>query len=186
MDVNGEAEDEEISVWEGFQQEDLADAMLDMFEEEDEKDLDWLPPKCEIRHRITERQVLTNRIPIHSTNHPTSTRTFRGQQGPIDESVLSDPSTDNDEAAPVALAIKALCHMITGCTAVYLIVCFFLLLPSFFPLLLPSALIPPIIPPGVKICKICGGCRSGSRSLSGLIDHRYVVCLRCFCHILEI
>ena len=54
MNVNGEAEDEEISVWEGFQQEDLADAMLDMFEEEDEKDLDWLPPKLEARRNKTQ------------------------------------------------------------------------------------------------------------------------------------
>lgn len=44
-----EAEYEEISEWEGFGQEDLTDAMLDMFEDDDEKDLDWLPPKLEAR-----------------------------------------------------------------------------------------------------------------------------------------
>ena len=65
MDVNGEAEDEEISVWEGFQQEDLADAMLDMFEEEDEKDLDWLPPKLEARRNKTQNNSKKGRyLPI--------------------------------------------------------------------------------------------------------------------------
>lgn len=65
MDVNGEAEDEEISVWEGFQQEDLADAMLDMFEEEDEKDLDWLPPKLEARQNKTQNNSKKGRyLPI--------------------------------------------------------------------------------------------------------------------------
>ena len=49
MDKSEEAEYEEISEWEGFGQEDLTDAMLDMFEDDDEKDLDWLPPKLEAR-----------------------------------------------------------------------------------------------------------------------------------------
>ena len=49
MDEDVEAKDEEISEWEGFQQEELADTMLDIFKEEDEKDLDWLPPKLETR-----------------------------------------------------------------------------------------------------------------------------------------
>ena len=33
----------------GFQQEDLADAMVDMFEVDDLSDLDWLPQKLQTR-----------------------------------------------------------------------------------------------------------------------------------------
>ena len=46
-DEEEEAEDEELCEQEGFWQEDLVDAMLDMFEDDDEKDLDWLPPALE-------------------------------------------------------------------------------------------------------------------------------------------
>ena len=36
---------EELQEWEGFGKEDLLDVMLGMFEDDDEDDLDWLPPK---------------------------------------------------------------------------------------------------------------------------------------------
>lgn len=49
MDENDQDGDDEISEWEGFQREDLADAMLDMFDGDGEKDTDWLPPKSEAR-----------------------------------------------------------------------------------------------------------------------------------------
>ena len=49
MDENDQDGDDEISEWEGFQREDLADAMLDMFDDDGEKDMDWLPPKLEAR-----------------------------------------------------------------------------------------------------------------------------------------
>ena len=166
--------------------------MLDMFEEEDEKDLDWLPPKLEARRNKTQNNSKKGRyLPIEyqftalitqpAPDRPKTykkgpdvmskskrtqqryQRTFRGQgkltgfgfkapsypprvetpkskpkvtiraavkvpvasEEPIDEiaqplnlpapspsrslharaaSVLLDPSTDNDEAAPVALA----------------------------------------------------------------------------------
>ena len=40
-----ELEDEELEEWEGFSREDLAEAMVDMFEADDTFDLDWLPEK---------------------------------------------------------------------------------------------------------------------------------------------
>ena len=45
LDEDEEAEDER----EGFQWEDLADAMLDMFEDADKRHLNWLPPALEAK-----------------------------------------------------------------------------------------------------------------------------------------
>jgi len=42
--VDGESE-EELHEWEGFEREDLIGVMVDMFEDDDEKDPDWLPQK---------------------------------------------------------------------------------------------------------------------------------------------
>jgi len=36
-------EDEELVEWEGFGREDLAEVMVDMFDDDDPGDLDWLP-----------------------------------------------------------------------------------------------------------------------------------------------
>ena len=40
MDESSEVEDKEMSEWEGFQRENLADTMLDMFEDNDTQNLD--------------------------------------------------------------------------------------------------------------------------------------------------
>lgn len=61
VDKSEEAEYEEISEWEGFGQEDLTDAMLDMFEDDDEKDLDWLPPKLEARWNKKQNNIKKGR-----------------------------------------------------------------------------------------------------------------------------
>ena len=42
-DYMEEDEDEELVVWEGFDREDLAEVMVDMFDDDDPGDLDWLP-----------------------------------------------------------------------------------------------------------------------------------------------
>ena len=44
-EVVDDGEEEELQEWEGFGKEDLLDVMLGMFEEDEEDDLDWLPPK---------------------------------------------------------------------------------------------------------------------------------------------
>lgn len=78
-DEEEEAEDEELCEWEGFRQEDLVDAMLDMFEDDDEKDLDWLPPALEEKRKKRKKNskgkyLLTDRIPILDADYPTCTR----------------------------------------------------------------------------------------------------------------
>jgi hypothetical protein len=40
-----EEKDEEVEEWEGFSNEDLAEAMVGMFEVDDPRDLDWLPER---------------------------------------------------------------------------------------------------------------------------------------------
>ena len=44
-EVIDDSEEEEFQEWEGFGKEDLLDVMLGIFEDDDEDDLDWLPPK---------------------------------------------------------------------------------------------------------------------------------------------
>ena len=43
--------EEGFQEWEGFGKEDLLDVMLGMFEDDDEDDLDWLPPKLAAKHQ---------------------------------------------------------------------------------------------------------------------------------------
>ena len=44
-DYSEEEEEEEVEEWEGFGKEDLAEAMVGMFEMDDPFDLDWLPER---------------------------------------------------------------------------------------------------------------------------------------------
>ena len=44
-EVVDDQSEEELHEWEGCEREDLIDAMVDMFEDDDEKDQDWLPQK---------------------------------------------------------------------------------------------------------------------------------------------
>ena len=66
--VDDESE-EEWHEWEGFEREDLIDAMVDMFEDDDEKDQDWLPQKLAAsKKRQEKRYVLTNWIAFDSAD----------------------------------------------------------------------------------------------------------------------
>src|SRR5882672_592112 len=51
---DGEELEDELEEWEGFGKEDLAEAMVDMFEADDPLDLDWLPEKLKNK-KIRER-----------------------------------------------------------------------------------------------------------------------------------
>jgi len=48
-DEGEEEEEEELEEWEGFGKEDLAEAMVGMFEVDDPSDLDWLPERKHFR-----------------------------------------------------------------------------------------------------------------------------------------
>jgi len=62
--VDDESE-EELHEWEGFEREDLIDAMVDMFEDDDEKDPDWLPQKLAAK-RKKRRENKKGNSPIGS------------------------------------------------------------------------------------------------------------------------
>ena len=52
--------------WEGFEREDLIDAMVDMFEDDDEKDQDWLPQKLAAKHKKRQENKKGMYSPIGS------------------------------------------------------------------------------------------------------------------------
>ena len=60
---DGEEEVEvEVEEWEGFSKEDLAEAMIDMFEVEDPSDLDWLPERLRNKRdkRMEEKKGMSS------------------------------------------------------------------------------------------------------------------------------
>ena len=54
-DEEEEEENEELEEWKGFSNEDLAEAMVDLFEVDDTSDLDWLPERLKNR-RIARKE----------------------------------------------------------------------------------------------------------------------------------
>lgn len=56
-DYMEEDEDEELVEWEGFGREDLAEVMVDMFDDDDPGDLDWLPTNLKaVREKRRKKQ----------------------------------------------------------------------------------------------------------------------------------
>jgi len=53
---DGEELEDELEEWEGFGKEDLAEAMVDMFEADDPLDLDWLPEKLKNKRDKRKKQ----------------------------------------------------------------------------------------------------------------------------------
>jgi hypothetical protein len=56
-DEGEEEEDEELEEWEGFGNEDLAEAMVGMFEVDDPSDLDWLPERLKNLNKRNQRKT---------------------------------------------------------------------------------------------------------------------------------
>ena len=54
-DEEEEKENEELEEWQGFSNEDLAEAMVGLFEVDDTSDLDWLPERLKNR-RIARKK----------------------------------------------------------------------------------------------------------------------------------
>jgi len=52
----GEEEEEELEEWEGFGKEDLAEAMVGMFEVDDPSDLDWLPERLKNKRNKRKKE----------------------------------------------------------------------------------------------------------------------------------
>ena len=52
--------------WEGFEIEDLIDAMVDMFEDDDKKDQNWLPPKLAAKCKKRQENKKGMYSPIRS------------------------------------------------------------------------------------------------------------------------
>jgi len=63
--VDDESE-EELHEWEGFEREDLIDAMVDMFEDDDKKDPDWLPPNLAAKRKKRQENKKGMYSPIGS------------------------------------------------------------------------------------------------------------------------
>jgi len=61
-DSDGE-EEVEVEEWEGFSEEDLAEAMIDMFEAEDPSDLDWLPER--LKNKRDKRREEKKGMSLH-------------------------------------------------------------------------------------------------------------------------
>ena len=67
LEDKGEVDDdseEELHEWEGFEREDLIDAMVNMFEDDNEKDQDWLPQKLAARHKKRQENKRGTYLPI--------------------------------------------------------------------------------------------------------------------------
>ena len=55
-DLEEDDEDEELEEWEGFEKEDLAEAMIGMFEVDDPADLDWLPERLKNKRNKRKKE----------------------------------------------------------------------------------------------------------------------------------
>jgi hypothetical protein len=65
-EVADDESEEELHEWEGFEREDLIDVMVDMFEDDDEKDQHWLPAKLAAKRKKRQENKEGMYSPIRS------------------------------------------------------------------------------------------------------------------------